>query len=162
MLKQFGEFELDESLRRVSRGGQPVRLTGQALDLLCLLAKRPGELISREDIQHYLWPDSNVDLEHNLDVLLNRLRVILGDSGKSPRYIETVPRRGFRFLAHVECGQYPSNRLLIRPLVRKVWTYAAIAMLAATVAILLARTRYQRFIPPEHSAVSTNSSPQAR
>jgi len=162
MLKKFGEFELDESLRRLRRRGQPVRLTGQALDLLCLLVKRPGELISREEIKHHLWPDSKVDLEHSLDVLLNRLRAILGDSGKSPRYIETVPSRGYRFLAHVGCGQTLSNRQLIDNSVRRLWTYAAIALLAATMAVLIARTRYQKFIPPEHTPVPTNPSPRIK
>jgi len=93
MLIKFGEFELDERSRRIRRGDEPVGLTGQALDLLCLLVKRPGELISREEIQRHLWPESNTDLQHSLDVLLNRLRATLGDSGKSPRFIETVPRR---------------------------------------------------------------------
>lgn len=162
MLKKFGEFELDETLRRLSRGGQPVKLTGQALDLLCLLVRRPGELISREEIKHHLWPDSNVDLEHSLDVLLNRLRAILGESGKIPRYIETVPKRGYRFLAHVGCGQSPSNRQLTDNWVRRLWIYAAVALLAATIAILIARTRYQKFIPPEHRSVSTSPSPRAR
>ena len=98
MVKTFGEFELDDRLRKLSRGGQTVRLTGQALDLLCLLIERPGELITREEIQRRLWPDSNVEFEHSLDVLLSRLRAVLGDSGKSPRYIETVPKKGYRFL----------------------------------------------------------------
>ena len=137
MLKKFGEFELDETLRRLSRGGQPVKLTGQALDLLCLLVRRPGELISREEIKHYLWPSSNVDLEHSLDVLLNRLRAILGESGKIPLYIETVPKRGYRFLAHVGCGQSPSNRQLIHNWVLRLSIYAAIALLAATIAVLI-------------------------
>src|SRR5262245_59288650 len=147
MLKKLGEFELDESLRRLSRGGQPVRLTGQALDLLCLFANRPGKLISREEIKDHLWPDSNVEFEHSLDVLVNRLRTILGDSGKSPRYIETVPRRGYRFLAHVGGEQSPSSRQLSRSRnnsIRRLWAYAAIALLAATIAVLVAHTRYQK------------------
>lgn len=162
MLKKFGEFELDETLRRLSRGGQPVKLTGQALDLLCLLVRRPGELISREEIKHYLWPGSNVDLEHSLDVLLNRLRAILGESGKIPLYIETVPKRGYRFLAQVGCGQSPTNRQLIHNWVRRLSIYAAIALLAATIALLIARTRYQKFIPPEHRSVSTRPSPRSK
>jgi DNA-binding winged helix-turn-helix (wHTH) protein len=162
MLKKFGEFELDESLRRLSRKGRPVKITGQALDLLCVLVQRPGELISREEIQHQLWPDSKVDLEHSLDVLLNRLRVILGDGGGSPRYIETVPRRGYRFLVSVDCRQSPSKRQLSDKLVRRLWTYAAIALLAAAIALLIARTRYQKLIPPDHIPASTNSSVQTR
>ena len=162
MLKKFGEFELDESLRRLSRRGQPVKLTGQALDLLCVLVQRPGELISREEIQHHLWPDSKADLEHSLDVLLNRLRAILGDGSGSPCYIETVPRRGYRFLARVDCGQSSSNRQLTNKLIHRLWTYAAIALLAAVIAVLIARTRYQKLVPPDHIPAPTNSSTQTR
>ena len=162
MLIKFGEFELDERSRRIRRGDEPVGLTGQALDLLCLLVKRPGELISREEIQRHLWPESNTDLEHSLDVLLNRLRATLGDSGKSPRFIETVPRRGYRFLAPVGCESNPSERKPLRNPVRAVLTYVAVGFLAATIALLIAHTRYQKFIPPEHIPELTGSSPRAK
>jgi len=162
MLKKFGEFELDASLRKLTRGGQPIRLTGQALDLLCLLVNRPGELISREEIKGRLWPDSNVDFEHSLDVLVNRLRAILGDCGKSPRYIETVPRRGYRFLAAAGREESPSSRQLSRGnLAHRLWAYAAIALLAATIALLIVRTRYEKFVPREHAPVSASPSPRA-
>lgn len=162
MLMKFGEFELDDGLRALTRNGQRVRLSGQALDLLFFLVKRPGELISRDEIKHHLWPDSKADLEHSLDVLINRLRTVLGDSGKSPRHIETVSKRGYRFLTHVGFGQSPLNRRLTGNSIHRLWTYAAIALLAATIAVLMARTRYQKFIPAEHSPVSTNASPRAK
>ena len=162
MLMKFGEFELDDSLRTLTRNGQRVRLSGQALDLLFFLVERPGQLISREEIKHHLWPDSKADLEHSLDVLINRLRTVLGDSGKSSRHIETVSKRGYRFLAQVGCEQSPSKRKPLRDPVRRILTYAAVALLAAMIALLMARTRYQKFIPPEHSPVSTNASPRAK
>jgi len=162
MLKKFGEFELDEGSRRLSRRGRPVKLTGQALDLLCVLVQRPGELISREEIQHHLWPDSKADLEHSLDVLLNRLRTILGDGSGSPCYIETVPRRGYRFLARVESGESLSHRQFTNKLIHRLWTYAAIALLAAAIAVLVARTRYQKLVPADHIPASTHSSPQTK
>ena len=162
MLKKFGEFELDTSLRKLSRGDRPVRLTGQALDLLCLLVNRPGELLCREEIKGRLWPDSNVEFQHTLDVLVNRLRVILGDRGKSPRYIETVPRRGYRFLPPVD-EERPSRRQLSRSsLAGRLWAYAAIALLAASIALLIVRTRYEKFIPPEHTPVSASPSRRAK
>lgn len=161
MLKKFGEFELDTSLRKLSRRGEPVRLTGQALDLLCLLVSRPGELISREEIKGRLWPDSNVEFEHSLDVLVNRLRTILGDCGKSPRYIETVPRRGYRFLDSAGGEESPSGGRLSRSnLASRLWAYAAIALLAAAIALVIVRTRYEKFIPREHAPVS--ASPASR
>lgn len=162
MLKKFGEFELDESSRTLSCEGQPVKLTGQALDLLCLLVKRPGELIPREEIEHCLWPDSNVDFEHGLDVLLSRLRAVLGDSGKNARYIETVPKRGYRFLAQVSCERTLSYRWLTGSWARRLWTYAAIALLAALISVLIARTRYQKFIPPKQAPAPTSPSVQAK
>ena len=154
MVRTFGEFELNDRRRKLSRGGQPVRLTGQALDLLCLLIERPGELITREEIERRLWPDSNVDFEHSLDVLLSRLRAVLGDSGKSPRYIETVPKKGYRFLEQVsfEGNGQPTKRTL--GWIRKLGTYAAIAVLTAITALLIARTRYQKFVPSQRSPAS--------
>lgn len=162
MVLKFGEFELDDSLRTLTRNGYRVRLSGQALDLLFFLVHRPGELISREEIKDHLWPGSKADLEHSLDVLINRLRTVLGDSGKSPRHIETVSKRGYRFLGHVGCEQSPSKRKPLRHPVRRILTYAAVALLGATIALLMARTHYQKFIPPEHGPVSTNASPRAR
>lgn len=149
MRKKFGEFELDEGARRLSRGGQRVRLTGQALELLCLLVQRPGRMVSREEIQQALWPGSSADLEHSLDVLLNRLRTILGDSGKIPRYIETVPRKGYRFLTDVETEENPLVRQASGYVFRRVSTYVAVALLAAAIAVLFARTRYEKFVPRE-------------
>ena len=161
MLKKFGEFELDESSRTLSRRGQPVKLTGQALDLLCLLVKRPGALIPREEIEQCLWPDRNVDFEHGLDVLLSRLRAVLGDGGKNPRYIETVPKRGYRFLAPVSCKRSPAYQWLTDSRSRRLWTYAAVALLAALISVLIARTRYQKFIPPTQ-ATAARASVQAK
>jgi DNA-binding winged helix-turn-helix (wHTH) protein len=154
VVKTFGDFEFDDRRRRLKAGGQPVRLSGQAVDLLCLLLERPGELITREEIERRLWPDRNVDFNHSLDVVVSRLRTVLGDKGSSPRYIETVPRKGYRFIEAVTAKPQarPANgpRHWSRPLV----TYAAIAILAAIVAILFARTRYDKFVPPDRSQAS--------
>ena len=147
-MKRFGDFEFDEQRRRLSAGGQPVRLSGQALDLFCLLLEKPGELITREEIERSLWPDRNVNFDHSLDVVVSRLRTALGDKGPRPKYIETVPRRGYRFLEPV------TNSLETRPAPtpgvwkRRLVTYTVVAILAAIVAIAFARSRYDRFVPP--------------
>jgi DNA-binding winged helix-turn-helix (wHTH) protein len=162
MLKSFGEFELDERLRRLSRGGQPVRLAGQPFDLLCLLVNRPGELVTREEVRQHLWPDSNVEFEHSLDVLVNRLRAAMGDAGKSPCYIATVPKRGYRFLVPIRSAPGRANvELIARPL-RRIWTYAAVAVLAGAIAILFAHTRYEKFIPPNHPNAPVSSQPESK
>jgi DNA-binding winged helix-turn-helix (wHTH) protein len=149
VVKAFGDFEFDDRRRGLRARGKPVRLSGQAVDLLCLLLERPGELITREEIEDRLWPDRNVNFDHSLDVVVSRLRTVLGDKGPSPRYIETVPRRGYRFIELVTA----------RPEARRHWrrrlvTYAAVAILAALVAILFARTRYDKFVPSQHSHTS--------
>ena len=129
-----------------------MRLGGQAVDLLCLLLERPGELITREEIERRLWPDRNVAFNHSLDVVVSRLRTVLGDKGSSPRYIETVPRKGYRFIEPVTATEEarPERRHWSRRLV----TYAAVAILAAIVAILFARTRYDKFVPGDRSQAS--------
>ena len=135
-------------------GGQPVRLSGQALDLLCLLLEQPGELIAREQIERRLWPDRNVNFDHSLDVVVSRLRSVLGDKGPNPRYIETVPRRGYRFIEPVT--PKPEARPASAPrLWKRVATYAAVAILAAIVALVLVRTRYDKVVPPQRGQPSS-------
>jgi DNA-binding winged helix-turn-helix (wHTH) protein len=145
VVKTFGDFEFDDRRRRLTAAGRPVRLSGQAVDVLCLLLERPGELIPREEIERRLWPDRNVDFGHSLDVVVSRLRTILGDKGASPRYIETVPRKGYRFVEPVTVK--PETRPAKRHWSRPVVTYAAVAILAAIMAMLFVRTRYDKLVP---------------
>lgn len=152
-MKTFGTFEFDERRRELRSGGQPVRLSGQALDLLCLLLERPGDLIARDEIERCLWPDRSVDFDHGLDVVVSRLRSVLGDRGPSPRYIETVPRRGYRFIEPVTVGPQAPSAGRTRHWGRRIATYAAVVILAAMVAILFARSRYEKFVPPRPHAL---------
>ena len=123
-----------------------MRLSGQVVDLLALLLERPGELITREEIQRRLWPDSTVEFDHSLDVVVSRLRAVLGDRGSTPRYVETVPRRGYRFIEPVfaKPGRPADQR---RVWGRRLAAYTAVAILAAVVAVLFARTRYDKLVP---------------
>ena len=154
MVKTFGDFEFDNRRRSLKAGGKPVRLSGQAVDLLSLLLERPGELIPREEIERRLWPDRNVDFHHSLDVVVSRLRSVLGDRGASPRYIETVPRKGYRFLEPVTVRPEGPRTTERRRWPRQLLTYAAVAILAAILAILFARTRYDKLVPRERSEAS--------
>lgn len=140
--------------------GRPLRFVGQTVDLLGLLLERPGELIGREEIEHRLWPDRNVQFDHSLDVVVSRLRTILGDKGSSPRYIETVPRKGYRFIEPVTA--MPDHRPVIQPRRwgRRLLTYAAVALVAAIAAILFAHTRYDKLVAP--SAARTSSTVPGR
>ena len=152
MVRSFGDFEFDDRRRCLRSAGRPVKLSGQALDVLSLLVERPGELITREEIQRRLWPDSTVEFDHSLDVTVSRLRAVLGDRGSTSRYIETVPRKGYRFIEAVSKkpeAPPPNQRRLIWT--RRLATYAAVAILAALMAVLFARTRYDRFAPSRHA-----------
>src|SRR5713226_7617908 len=99
----FGLFEADLSARELYKRGLPVPLQDQPFQILTILLERPGEVVTREDLRQKLWPgDTFVDFDHGLNNAINRLREALVDSAESPRYIETLPRRGYRFVAPVE------------------------------------------------------------
>jgi DNA-binding winged helix-turn-helix (wHTH) protein len=150
VVNTFGDFEFDDRRRCLKARGEPVRLSGQALDLLCL----PGELITREEAEGRLWPDRTVDFHHSLDVIVSRLRTVLGDRGASPRYIETVPRKGYRLIEPVTTrpDARPANEP--RHWSRRLVPYAVVAAIAAILAILFAQTRYDQFVPSHGSQTS--------
>lgn len=134
-MKSFGDFEFDETSMKLTRAGQKVRLTGQALGLLILLIEHPAELVTREEIQRSLWPNRSVEFEHGIDVVLNRLRKALGDNSKDPHYIQTVPRIGYRFIKEVRSETIREHALAGIGWIRELKTYAAIALLAGAVGI---------------------------
>jgi cholera toxin transcriptional activator len=96
-------FELDLSAGELRRSGVKLRLQGQPFQVLVLLLERAGEVVTREELQQKLWPsDTFVDFDHSLNTAINKVREALGDSAASPRYVETLARRGYRFIAPVE------------------------------------------------------------
>lgn len=97
---EFGPFRLEPGERRVAREGCPIPLTGKAFDTLCVLVERHGMLVAKQDLMNAVWPGVTVE-ENNLDRNISALRKALGDKAAGPRYIETVPRKGFRFVAEV-------------------------------------------------------------
>ncbi len=100
---QFGPFEVDLHTHELWKFGTRVKLVGQPFDVLAILLTSPGELVTREELRDRLWPgDTYVDFNHGLNAAVNRLREALSDSADTPRYIETLPRRGYRFIATVE------------------------------------------------------------
>jgi cholera toxin transcriptional activator len=103
MRYRFGVFEADSTTEELRRQGLRIKLHSQPLQLLFLLLERPGELLTREEISKELWPDGTfVDYEHGVNSAVNRIREALGDKANSPRFIETLARRGYRFVAQVE------------------------------------------------------------
>src|SRR5262245_33892499 len=100
---RFGLFEVDGRLGELRKQGRVVKLRGRPFDILLLLLNRPGDLISRDELRQRLWPaDTFVDFDHGLNSAMNRLREALGDSAESPRFVETLPKRGYRFIAPVD------------------------------------------------------------
>ena len=100
---RFAAFELDRQTAELRKSGMKLKLQGQPIAVLSLLLDRPGELVTREELRRYLWPqDTFVDFEHSLNTHIKKLRHVLDDNADTPRYIETLPRRGYRFIAKVE------------------------------------------------------------
>jgi TolB-like protein len=105
---RFGDFEFDPRTGCLTRSGTKIRLRHQMATALSALLEHPGEAVMREDLQRRLWPgDVLVDFEINLNTIIARLREALGDSADHPRYIETLPKRGYRFLAPTASGAFP-------------------------------------------------------
>ena len=99
---RFGPFELDPAQGRLSRSGSRVKLQDLPLRLLVLLVERPGEIVTREEVRQRLWPeDTFVEFDNSLGVAVRKLREALRDDADTPRFVETVPRRGYRFVAPV-------------------------------------------------------------
>jgi len=99
---QFGVFELDLRTRQLTKKGAKIRLARQPIEVLSLLLERPGEIVTREELRRRLWQsDVFVDFDHGLNKSIQKLREALGDPAVSPRYIETIPRVGYRFIGPV-------------------------------------------------------------
>lgn len=100
---RFGPFELRLDTRELSKFGTRIRLQAKPAQILEVLATRPGELVRREELFERLWTTGTfVDFESGLNTAVNRLRAVLADTAESPRYIETIPRLGYRFICPVE------------------------------------------------------------
>jgi Tol biopolymer transport system component/DNA-binding winged helix-turn-helix (wHTH) protein len=101
-LLRFGDFEVDLRTGELRKGGVRLKFGGQPFQVLSILLERPGDVVTREELQKRLWPDTFVDVDHNLNTAINKIREALGDSAESPRFVETLPRRGYRFIGELE------------------------------------------------------------
>src|SRR5271165_5479262 len=117
VLLRFGVFELDLSTAELRKSGVALSLPRQPLRILVLLASHPGQLVTREQIQQEIWgSETFVDFEQGLNFAINKIRTSLGDNADTPRYIETLPRRGYRFIAPVqEVTPHPAERPQLVP-----------------------------------------------
>src|SRR5579864_6423497 len=100
---RFGLFEVDINAREVRKRGVKVKLQQQPFEVLMLLLQSPGEIVTRDMLQQKLWSaDTFVDFDRGLNKAINRIRETLGDLASTPRFIETLPRRGYRFIAPID------------------------------------------------------------
>jgi len=105
----FGPFEVDLQTQELKKGGVRLRLPGQSFQILTILLKQPGQLVPRDELRQALWPaETFVDFEKGINAAITRLREALGDSAENPRYVETLPRRGYRFIAPVDGSSNPT------------------------------------------------------
>src|SRR5215470_11162926 len=116
---RFGPFEVDPASGELRRGGDPIKLPPQPFKVLELLARRGGEVVTREELRAHVWCDDTVvDFEQGLNFCIRRIREVLGDTADAPRFIETLPRRGYRFVMPVTGAapvRAPVTRLIVLP-----------------------------------------------
>ena len=129
---RFGEFELNVEAGELRRNNRRLKLQPQPFKLLVLLLRRAGNLVSREDIRRELWPDGTfVDFDQSVNFSIKQIRDVLGDSADRPLYLETVPRRGHRFIAPTASSLEPHRAAVILPgatgirLEKALWTNIA-------------------------------------
>ena len=133
---RIGEFVLTMSPLELRKADRPVAVPAKALGLLVLLVSRRGALVNHEDIRAHLWPDRTVDYAGSIHVYIRQLRTALGDSAEAPRFIETLPRQGYRFVAEVEfAGDHTAET---RPPARRSLRFGLMAAGVALVSVFVA------------------------
>jgi TolB-like protein/DNA-binding winged helix-turn-helix (wHTH) protein len=151
---RFGVFELDPRAGQLRKKGMKIRLQGQPVEILVMLLEQPGATITREELQKKLWPaDTFVDFEQGLNNAMNRLRVALDDDAESPHFIETVPRRGYRFIGSTNGSEQvpatdakPGSRLRTGPRVAALGALVVMAMAAVLVGLNVRGWRDRPFL----------------
>jgi DNA-binding winged helix-turn-helix (wHTH) protein/Flp pilus assembly protein TadD len=162
---RFGPFELDPRTAELRRDGERVPLQLQPARVLILLVQRAGELVPREEIRALVWPDRVVDYEHGLNYAIRQIRAALGDEAGAPAYIETLPRRGYRFAAAVQRrrgrdeGTPPRRRRLVYALAGLVLTTGVVAAVSSMVDRTLPRSRIEQ-TPGTLQTLEAQESPQ--
>jgi DNA-binding winged helix-turn-helix (wHTH) protein len=132
---RFATFEVDLQAQELRKGGLRLKLTGQPFQVLAILLEHPGQVVTREELQKRLWPDTFVDVDHNLNTAINKIRETLGDSSENPRFVETLPRRGYRFI-----GEIRQEPVVATPMSSKIrltkWKKWAIGIVTEGIAVL--------------------------
>jgi DNA-binding winged helix-turn-helix (wHTH) protein/TolB-like protein/Tfp pilus assembly protein PilF len=140
-LRRFGIFELDESSGELRRNGTLIHLPPQPLEILKLLVGNAGEVVDRDRIRREVWGATAVDFDRSLNVAVAQIRSALNDDAASPRFLQTIPRRGYRFVAEVDGGRPAAALPAARPGRRVVWAAGIAIILMATLAAAAFRFR---------------------
>jgi TolB-like protein/DNA-binding winged helix-turn-helix (wHTH) protein/Tfp pilus assembly protein PilF len=151
---RFGVFELNPSAKELRKQGMRIRLQGQPVEILTMLLEQPGELITREELQKKLWPaDTFVDFEQGLNNAMKRLRAALDDNAETPRFIETLPRRGYRFIGTLNSVGHaaspeapPARRLGIRVRLALLTLVSLLTLTAVLLALNVGSWRDRLFV----------------
>jgi Tol biopolymer transport system component/DNA-binding winged helix-turn-helix (wHTH) protein len=163
-LLRFGDFEVDLRSGELRKAGVKLKFGGQPFQVLSILLEQPGEVVTREELQKRLWPDTFVDVDHNLNTAINKIREVLGDSAERPRFVETLPRRGYRFIGElerpVEPGEEPVAETVVRVesdrgwRSRHRWLKIAAGVVAISILALAVVATYRWHRPQEQEALT--------
>jgi DNA-binding winged helix-turn-helix (wHTH) protein len=170
-----GDFEVDLRCGELRRNGDRIKLQEKPFQILTALIERPGEVVTRQEMQQQLWPtDTFVDFEHSINTAVKKLREALGDDAENPRFIETLPRRGYRLSAPVEIveksGSSPEAAIspvppregnLQRRKPQKRWPVAAIAVLVTASVAIIYSSLWRRTIPSRSAWVQITHFPDS-
>ena len=170
-----GDFEVDLRCGELRRNGDRIKLQEKPFQILTALIERPGEVVTRQEMQQQLWPtDTFVDFEHSINTAVKKLREALGDDADNPRFIETLPRRGYRLIAPVEIveksGSSPEAAIspvppregnLHRTKPQKRWPVAAIAVLVTASVAIIYSSLWRRTIPSRSAWVQITHFPDS-
>jgi DNA-binding winged helix-turn-helix (wHTH) protein len=107
---RFGPFQIDKQREEVTQNGSRIKLQGKVYHALLALLEKPGEVVTREELRQHLWPaETQVNYDANVNTTVNKLRQTLGDSSDKPLYVETIPRKGYCFMAQAEFSDHPAT-----------------------------------------------------
>jgi Tol biopolymer transport system component/DNA-binding winged helix-turn-helix (wHTH) protein len=152
-IARFGAFEVDLAAGEVRKSGIRIKLQDRPFQILSVLLEQPGEVVTREELQKRLWPaDTFVDFEHGVNTAITKLRQALADEADNPRYIETLPRRGYRFIAPVS---FEGNGAPIQPLLADASPTHQDSVPASSTPATASRTGALPFFGPLHFHVRT-------
>jgi DNA-binding winged helix-turn-helix (wHTH) protein len=126
-IRKFANFVVDSRAGELYGRGKKIKLQHQPMQVLLVLLEKPGQIVTREELRQKIWPaDTFVDFEHSLNTAIKKLRLALGDRATNSRFVETLPRRGYRFVANVEVAdEKPVIRTPASPIEGKVFTLVA-------------------------------------